>query len=1365
MSNTEKTFSSKALEVNLSETRDDSITIPPEQIWFGELSKSQWGVYKRTQEFLSELNHKYRNNEYIIDSLQRICLGDLWIYNSNKESERALSILLDIIRSITTTVDEPGQKERLIQILLRFLDRLVSLENFPDAVVKNTLEFIESDMKKDALPYIKSSGYFKTYLKKVAAFPAFVDHVTKITGFAIEKSIEYWEATSKAEEWFKSKEQLFQSMTSNEISTIGRPFFRDLRKKRKEAKNFDDLEKLMFFNDISNYFRNFSESFTSHLEAVYYIFYLLHLPGMSSLSDHLMYDLNKNLRNIFVDLDLEDTIEFINGVMEEFNELKSEHSGTVLDCIVTLGREIIYTGDAESINHFIKSLMGLGFNYPGKITLTNDWQIELDSNHVKNIRIWLDLIETNPLKTKELLAALILHLKLGGVFISDTDLFQRDVTKLLNADITYVYREIKQLARIFPVFFREIGAEGDLREITTAIDEYSKRKDRLIHFLRKQVHTESNNSHINLTAQIINYWYYGDKSCLKGLIPDNVYDTLVPSSHHFESPNVTLRALGEKLRLGPDGLMELDLEVIKKSLDDLPEESQKDVQRVFYIFEVHSLLEEKYSFESADVLSLLNTHATIANTDLTTLEDALERDDHSLAVEEIYNIMNRLKEIILDPKKSEAVENIYYKRHIAAGIPSMYGEYKEPKFDALGLTYRLERVVSSLMDQVVRSFNFEYITAKTFRQIYDILILFKNGLELDGIYNQGLNSHLDMLKFGLASPSFSVDQYINIFEFMADDMKQIIQEYFFDIFHRPMKSIIPQIFNLDGLKDQDICRKRYLMESEKFLRDNLSTAFLVQDLDNFVTDIINALRNLIETYSGDLIQSMMHFDPDLTFSSLLKTTDKIDNPVFLGAKAYFLKVLKNHDFPVPAGFIISTEVFRHKDTIDEIPEMARDMDLKIDKHISEVESFTKKYFGDPNNPLFFSVRSGSSISMPGAMKTFLNVGMNDEIAEEFSKKKGCAWAAWDCYRRFLQSWGMAYGIERDVFDQIINDFKSLTGVDYKADFSAIQMKELAFSYKDLLLKNNIEIVTDPFKQLKVAINSVMDSWFSNTAVNYRSHSQVANEWGTAVIVQEMVLGNISPYSGSGVIFTSSPFNGYSGMNLYGDFALCSQGEDIVSGLVNTLPITEKQRKKHYKDSTISLESAFPDIYESLKDHANRLINDYGFVHQEIEFTFESRDPDDLYILQTRNQNLKKKRTYTTFVPSLKKMEKVGSGIGVSSGALSGLVAFNMDDINYLKAKNPGGKIILVRPDTVPDDIPLIFDSDGLITAKGGVTSHAAVTAANIGKICIVKCKDLKVNDKDTSCEINGHVFKAGDEISIDGSIGNIYRGSYDISEK
>ena len=1358
----ENSFTSKALEVNLAQTRDTEIEIPEEQQWFAELSKSYWGIYKRTQEFIKELNHHYINYQYVIENLHNISLTDLWFYNGLEDREKALAVLVNIFRKLFDANLKEGQRELLITTLIKFMDRLAKLGDFPYNIIHQCLDIIKADMKKNELLYIRNSGYFKTYLNKIAEIPEFNELVVDMTAALLAKCIDYWESTSRVEKWFQEKSSLFHSQNSDRIMLIGKPFFDGLRSQLEAADDWNKLYELLFFNDISNYFRRFSESFDTSLEKIYYIFYLLHLPGMTQLNNHLLYDMNRLLRNVLKELDENETTTFLANIISLFEELKEQHAGIVLDCILTLGREVIDTGDHKIISYFINRLIRFGFIYPGDLSVNNDWQIQVDTNHVKNIRVWLELVEYSPVAMRELLSALIVNLKLGGIFISDTDLFQRDVTKLLNSDIAPVYKQMKQLARIFPVYFREIGAEGKLREVTTAVDELSRRKDRLIHFLRKQIHTESNNTHIELTKKIVQYWYDGNSEPLKKNVPEDVIMQLDTGSEWYVHVHDILVELCARKEASPEQLLLLDADELELAVSNIKLGNSRDKKRVQYVLQLYSLLLEKYSLESEDIISMLKSYRFFSNKDIEGLQENLERNDIGAALGNVYKLMHHLKRVIVDPNTSEALENIYYKRHIAIGIPSMYGQYIEPKFEALGLMFRLEKAASKMMVELLRSINLEYITAKTFRHIYDVLELFKEGLELDGIYNQGFDSNFEMFKYSLTSPSFSLDQYINIFQFMAQNIKQIISEYFLDVYEQPLKEIIPRVFDLNGPLSEPENKQRYHMESERFFRDILTSAFLVQDLDNFITNIISTLRSMIDNYSGEFIKNMMTYDPDLTISPLYKETVEMDNPVFLGAKAYFLKKMTSYDFPIPPGFVLTTEVFRHMGTVLEHPYMEQEMDQFILNHIWEVEKITRQQFGNPKNPLLFSVRSGTAISMPGAMRTFLNVGMNDEIAETFSKKSNHEWTAWDCYRRFIQSWGMAYGIDRDIFDCVILEHKLKYGVDQKIHFSPAQMRDIAYSYKRVLGDHGIYIEKDPFKQLKQAIHSVIESWSSKRAEYYREHLQIADEWGTAVIVQKMALGNLSDCSGTGVVFTHNPLNDKSGISLYGDFTLCSQGEDIVSGLVHTLPISESQRKEFYRDCSLSLQSAFPSIYNALLDLSTQLIEIYGFMHQEIEFTFESDNPDDLYILQTRNQKLKKQKTFATFVPSPDEMKLVGRGIGIGGGAMSGILAFDMEDLKESIKNNPDEKRILVRPDTVPDDIPMIFNCDGLITGKGGATSHAAVTAASLGKVCVVNCKGLSVNETEKRCIINGVSFGSGDRISIDGNLGNVYAGVYEI---
>ena len=737
------------------------------------------------------------------------------------------------------------------------------------------------------------------------------------------------------------------------------------------------------------------------------------------------------------------------------------------------------------------------------------------------------------------------------------------------------------------------------------------------------------------------------------------------------------------------------------------------------------------------------------------------KDNFENSLKLIYSFMNRLKEIIFNPKPSKSWENIYHKRHIAIGIPSMYGVYREPKFEALGLTFRLENVATRLMEKVVDQINLNYISAKTLNDIYFILEYFREGLELDGITNQNFNANLLMLKYSLQSQSFSFEQYINIFQFIADEVKKTIVKHFLKTYEIPLQNVVPQLYDPDKeLSEKDLVEV-VNKTSEKFYRDVIAEAFLMQPLDNFISRILESLRYMADNVPSPMITEIMSYNSDLVITRLRKKNELIDNQVYLGSKAYHLKALRVAGFPIPPGFVLTTEVFRRRKAVIGHVQLQKEMHEKIRKHLLIVEKGTGKQFGNAKNPLLLSVRSGAAISMPGAMDTFLNVGMNDEITEQLSKKPNFAWSAWDSYRRLLQSWGMAYGLDRDVFDEIITFFKNKYKVSQKIDFNPQAMKEIAMAYKKVLDDNTIRFEEDVFEQLITSVNLVFDSWSSERANVYREHLGIANEWGTAVIIQRMVFGNIGKTSGTGVIFTQHPKKKQQGVHLYGDFTLCSQGEDIVAGLVKPYPVSKSQIDPD-SPHKISLQELYPKIYQKIKSLSEQLVNEYDYSPQEIEFTFESENPDDLFLLQTRDMDMIRHQALNVFKQTKAGMTLAGRGIGVGGSALNGRVAFDENDIKKLRKKHKNDSIILIRPDTVPDDIRMIFETDGLLTAKGGATSHAAVTAVRLGKTSVVNCTSLLVFDEQKKCELNGFLFHVGDEIAIDGYLGNVYKGNYPI---
>ncbi len=1354
-----KEIQSEALKANLDQTRNVKIIIPDIHLWFLSLSEEYWGIHKRTEEFFMEFHHPYSNRKEIVELLISISISDFWIYSELPEIDKVIEIILDIFDTLLSEKLNDELSNQLVYSYLDFFNKNFDIISKYESLVIKYVSILDKSFEAKYFSFISNLSYFIKSFKKATSEPKTNEYVLPFLCKLINKNVSYWDTTTNIELWYQANKVKLSKDYSETVNSLGSEFFQRHYRHISDAKNYDELCCNIFtFSDIIEAFRKITDEFETAMDQFCYIFYLLHLPGMIYHRNYLLVDLNNTIKRVSNDLDEAQIVQSIDELFALFTDFKDSDINLILDSILTLGKEIINTHNEKLIHYFEDHTIKFGFVNPGVAYLTNNWELKVNPNHVKNIRVWLEIIEYNPEMMKRLLSALIIDLRIGGIFIFDTDLFQKDVTKLLNSKISPIYKQIKQLTRIFPVYFNEIGAEGVLRDVTTRIDEISQRNDRLIHFLRKQIHTEGNNSHIQITLDIIHFWYDLNIDRLINIVPENVLDTIDIESSWVVGVHEVIHKVCRMNDCKLEDLLELD--DINNIVAKVTHENANDIKRVGLIIQLYQLLKEKYSFEVNDIAEVLKSYSFFENTDIDKLEQYLNSDKDVEALKLIFSFMVQLNQIIFDPIESEGWENIYYKRHIAFGIPSMYGEYHERKFEALGLTFRLERIVSHLVTQIISKINTEYFTAKTLKDICLVIQLLREGLSLDGIYDQGFDSKLAMFQYSLTSGIFTIKQYINIFQFMEVSIKEIINTYFIRPYHNLLNMILPHYFPTGDADNSSLNKKSVVQKSEMFYRELLSSAFLIQILDNFFGVILNNLRKMITNLSDEEIQNIMTYDPELSFSPLNIETPTIDNQVFIGSKAYYLKKLYLNNFPVPPGFVITTEIFRRVNSIIKLTSLNKEIDDLIKSHLSELEKISGKKYGDPTNPLLLSVRSGAAMSMPGAMNTFLNVGLNDEITEILSKQENFAWTSWDCYRRLLQTWGMSFGINRNEFDQIMLDYKKKHKVSQKIEFPPHIMRKIAYSYKKLLKDSKIPFEEEPFMQLKQSIISVFASWNTSRAKIYREHMHIAEEWGTAVTVQQMVLGNLHRESGSGVIFTHDVQDNTSGINLTGDFSFLSQGEDIVAGLISTLPISERQRKKYYNKSPQSLESAFPEIYDKLKEIASELIETYGFSHQEIEFTFETPRPEDLYILQTRDMSIKKHNKYMVFSSSQTEMERIGCGIGIGNDVLNGVIVFDHNDLKLLKDENAEAKAILVRPDTVPDDIEIIFECDGLLTAKGGATSHSAVTADTLGKICVVNCGDMFVNEKEKICVISGYVLHAFDPIAIDGNNGIIYKGNY-----
>ncbi len=634
-----------------------------------------------------------------------------------------------------------------------------------------------------------------------------------------------------------------------------------------------------------------------------------------------------------------------------------------------------------------------------------------------------------------------------------------------------------------------------------------------------------------------------------------------------------------------------------------------------------------------------------------------------------------------------------------------------------------------------------------------------------------MESQLDLLAHSLEIKGFSSTQYLDIFRGFSQAVSNIVNDYFNNIHQDNLTKILRQMpterLMAKYLPPEEVYdrEKQEHRVTEIFLRDRIASSLGLQQLDLFLSRILNTLYQQSHELPVESLRLLLNYDPQKAVTPLYPVKKGLEDIIHLGNKGLNLTRIRHYGMPVPPGFIITTEVFRCREIVDNYPPAKKNFQDQVALEVAAVEKLARKTFGDPNNPLLFSVRSGSSISQPGMMDTFLDVGINETIVLGMIAQTGNEWFGWDTYRRFLQSYGMAFGLLRDDFDAIIDDFKQRLGVPFKKDFIGQQMKAITMAYKSIIQDSGIEIELSPFSQLHVAIQKVFDSWKTPKAETYRRIMSISDDWGTAVTVQAMVFGNFSSESGAGVFFTHNPRWSGDMLTLWGDFSPGNQGEDVVSGLVSTYPVSIKQAEIENRQKDTTLETSFPAIYQTMRDWANELFYERHWSPQEMEFTFESPDTEDLYCLQTRDMVIReRKKVYSFDMAQEKHVKFLGHGIGVSGGAMTGRIVFTLEEIKHWRKAEPETSLIIVRGDTVPDDIREIHEADGLLTARGGSTSHAAIVAHRLGKTCVVGCANMVCMEKQRTCSFNQESLKSGDWVSIDGREGSVYSGKMKIQK-
>ena len=498
----------------------------------------------------------------------------------------------------------------------------------------------------------------------------------------------------------------------------------------------------------------------------------------------------------------------------------------------------------------------------------------------------------------------------------------------------------------------------------------------------------------------------------------------------------------------------------------------------------------------------------------------------------------------------------------------------------------------------------------------------------------------------------------------------------------------------------------------------------------------------------------------------------------LGGKGANLAEMTNLGLPIPQGFTVTTEACT--EYYKEGKKISSAIEKQIFEALKEIEKIQGKKFGDNSDPLLVSVRSGARASMPGMMDTILNLGLNDEAVEGFAKKTENPRFAYDSYRRFIQMYSdVVMEVPKSYFEKIIDEVKEAKGIHYDTELTVDDLKDLVVRFKKVYkdAMNGEDFPQDPKEQLMGAVKAVFRSWDNPRAIVYRRMNDIPGDWGTAVNVQSMVFGNMGDTSGTGVAFTRNPSTGEKG--IYGEYLINAQGEDVVAGVRTPQPITK-------------LEEDMPECYKEFMELAHKLEDHYRDM-QDMEFTIQE---GKLYFLQTRNG----KRTaqaaiqiacdlvdegmiteeeavmrieaksldqllHPTFnKEALAKGTVIGSALPASPGAAAGKIVFTADEAKAMGIGGKGERVILVRLETTPEDIEGMIAAQGILTVRGGMTSHAAVVARGMGTCCVSGCGEIKINEEKETFELGGKTYKKGDYISLDGSTGNIYEGDIATEE-
>jgi pyruvate,orthophosphate dikinase len=1019
-----------------------------------------------------------------------------------------------------------------------------------------------------------------------------------------------------------------------------------------------------------------------------------------------------------------------------------EESGSLLNDQLLLNPRVadavLGSGEARLMEQYSAALQRVAIPAARVRGISPDtWAEEVDPEHLGKLTAFLELLGHQDGRLGAVLVHVIANLAAGGVLIPDDRLFQRTVSLYLGSPVLreQFLPSLLLLERL-PVYFNEVGAVSRIRDYSTELDAWGN--DPVIYFLRKQVHVNASSWNVTLIERVFASWARNDASLLRGFVPPDVLAQSDPAltGRYSAVISALLQTAGAACReSGPvECLLALDDEAFDRLINSSgvpPDREARDKVRL--LIGLHRELVGKYAFRSREPAAG-DVHTSIRGT---------------------VDALGEQKRIMLDPGRSLPEESLYFKRHIAFGIPSVLGTYHERKFDACGAFLRLGVKIKVLFEQMIDEVEGRSaVTGADLTQWLTDLALAWRVLGLVGLQNAQIDEFVQVLEQN--RQRLGRAQTADVLRMWQKELAWIVSSLS-GTFHGPITEVLrrlPQSDLPEHLQGLDTASPDFTGKAaDVVMRDLLSSVPGLVESDGLLHAVLRALLPAPAGEEASPSEGAQDLPPFFVLEEM-SAADASRHAPELGNKAKNLVLLRSRGLHVPAGVVLpARHTARFRDVTEDPGYPA-----VLKEAVKALESATGAEFGGPVRPLFLSVRSGSYPSMPGILSSILYCGMNDATREAFIRLTGNRALGWDSHRRFIEHYAEAvFGLGAPFFEGLAPGLRRrLSSADGQPP-SAYALRELTARYRAGLLGRGLTVPDDPYEQLRQCIRAVYASWYSERARQFRSITGTADAWGTAVTLMEMVPGNQAG-AGASSFFTRDPVTLEPAV--YGETRELACGDDLASGRLSGRPLSRQQAGS----GMASLEERDPELFRLHAELARTIEEAFGGLPQEVEATYvrDGSGRQRLSVLQTRR--MEHGAVHAESFSEICRMGSrvIGHGTGANGGAVSGRASFARDAAAVKDLRQASGRpVILLRKTADTDDVSLMPHIAGIVTASGGVTSHAAVLAHKFALSAVVACPDMELRRDEQGKEfalLGATEIREGSAISIDGATGLVFSG-------